>query len=454
MLKKNVGRIRAVLLICTLMAGEAYADIGINSSVFSASINPETFEINQDLAQWKIRKKQVQRFEHYSRVTIAISNESGASTELPLVNIVIGRDLHSEPDERAGLGATFYHFIDPFIGGNAVLATRSLDVDLIDKPETFTSAQWFGWVSRYHFEAMRLTGDNTGWNLKLVSKDDEEINPNNLFIQLTPVTRLIANGESREIQFEYLQGPKLRHVLADSEIRLERVLYLNLWDWFRALCLIIWNITEFFFSVFGNWGISIIILALVIRIITIPITRFSIRQQEVSIKQQALIAPEMKEIKEKYSGVEQSEKIIALYENQGYEHLAPFKSMFGLFIQIPIFAALFNVLGEMWELSGQSFLWIGDLSRSDRLFDWGLDLPYFGAYFNLLPVLMAGITILSTWLSVRHAGNEKSPTTTLFGMGLVFFVLFYSFPAALVLYWLSSNFFQLLQQSFENRLKS
>ena len=71
---------------------------------------------------------------------------------------------------------------------------------------------------------------------------------------------------------------------------------------------------------------------------------------------------------------------------------------------------------------------------------------------NLLPVVMAAITIASTWLAGRTKGKENTPTFTLFSMGGFFFVLFYSFPAALVLYWMSSNFFQLMQQSFEDIL--
>jgi membrane protein insertase Oxa1/YidC/SpoIIIJ len=101
--------------------------------------------------------------------------------------------------------------------------------------------------------------------------------------------------------------------------------------------------------------------------------------------------------------------------------------MAGLFVQIPIFAALFSVLGQIWELSGQHFFWISDLSRPDRLFDWGINIPYFGSYFNLLPVIMAALTIFSTWLAARHSGNEDSPTITLFGMGVVFLSCFIHF---------------------------
>ena len=141
--------------------------------------------------------------------------------------------------------------------------------------------------------------------------------------------------------------------------------------------------------------------------------------------------------------------MVELYESEGYDHFAPFKGMLGLFIQIPILIALFTVIGDMGTLRGESFLWIEDLSLSDRLFPWGITLPFFGGYFNLLPWLMAIVTILSTWQASRGS-DEHTPVFSLFGMALLFFVFFYSFPAALVLYWLSSNLFQLIQQMLAN----
>lgn len=169
------------------------------------------------------------------------------------------------------------------------------------------------------------------------------------------------------------------------------------------------------------------------------------------MQQQTRIAPLIREIKASYKGLEQSERLIKLYEDEHYDHLAPFKGLIGLFIQIPIFIALFNILGEAFELRGVSFIWIQDLATSDRLFNFGVDLPYFGSYFNLLPFLMAAITVLSTWLAARHSGSAGTHTGTLFGMAGIFFVLFYSFPAALVLYWMFSNLFQMTQQMIENR---
>ena len=225
---------------------------------------------------------------------------------------------------------------------------------------------------------------------------------------------------------------------------------MNLWDWFRWLCFVIWALLDTLFAGCGDWGLAIILLALTVRVFTIPVTRLSLKHQELALQQQTRMAPLVQEVKDRYSGIEQSEKLIELYETQRYDHLAPFKSMLGLFVQIPIFIALFNVLGEAHELRDASFLWITDLAKSDRLFDIGIDIPYFGRYINLLPFLMAAVTALSTWLSARYSGTARTQSATLFGMAGLFFLLFYSFPSALVLYWMFSNVFQLLQQTLEH----
>ena len=159
--------------------------------------------------------------------------------------------------------------------------------------------------------------------------------------------------------------------------------------------------------------------------------------------QQLRLGPKLKKLKQDFTGIKLSEKIIGLYEEERYDHIAPLKSLLGLIVQIPILIALFTLIGEMGELRNAQFLWIDDLSLSDRAFPLGINIPFFGAYLNVLPFLMAGITILSTWTS-----NELTRTTTLslFSMAIVFFIFFYSFPAALVLYWLASNSFQFLHQ--------
>jgi YidC/Oxa1 family membrane protein insertase len=259
-------------------------------------------------------------------------------------------------------------------------------------------------------------------------------------------------GESTTIAFDSVITSKQWDQLSLVIPSLDDVVLLNLWDWFRFICLAIWQLLNFLFHLSGSWGIAIILMALVVRILVIPVTRISLQYQEKAIQQQQRIKPLIRKVRKDYKGIELSQQLVALYEREKYDHLAPFKGMLGLFIQVPILIALFNILGEAPELSRVPFLWFNDLSLSDRLFPLGVELPFFGAYFNLLPFLMTGITVLSTYYAARTSSNN-TPTSSLFGMASLFFILFYSFPSALVLYWLSSICFQLLQQLIENRTK-
>ena len=112
-----------------------------------------------------------------------------------------------------------------------------------------------------------------------------------------------------------------------------------------------------------------------------------------------------------------------------------------------MFVSLYHLLGQTFELRDASFLWIKTLAEPDQLFSWGVDLPVLGAYFNLLPVLMTLTTLLSIKVaSVSGAKTSTSENIVSLIMGLVFFVLFYSFPAGMVLYWTSVNVFQMLHQ--------
>jgi YidC/Oxa1 family membrane protein insertase len=352
-----------------------------------------------------------------SSVAIGIRNKSNNQIVLPLT-MIVGTSIKPFSDPGGGYGSELYGTREAFV---------------VERGEQ----TWFGWQNRYDIEA--IGSDTDIWAVDNANNEQPELQP------LTH-TLTIEPGKTGSIRLDYIASNRNKAFL--SELNLDVVLLGDLWDWFRWLCLGIWMVLDLLFVVVGNWGGAIILLALIIRLCTIPVTKISLEFQQRAMAQQQRMAPKIAAIKQDFTGIELSEKMIALHENEHYDHMAPFKGMLGLFIQIPILIALFTVIGEMSELRGAAFLWINDLSLSDRLFSLGVELPFFGGYFNALPFLMAFVTILSTWQAARRS-TGKTPAYSLFGMALVFFVFFYSFPAALVLYWFSSNLFQLIQQSLQ-----
>ena len=378
-----------------------------------------------------------------------ITNTSAEPVELRSMlgpGLSFARGFDAFDDQGGGYGAWVYAYRDLFV--STADGAQRLDQDRLAEQALPESVQWTGWVNRTHVVAIRSHGPSGSIGIEA---GEQELTPATLALMHGALPQHLAAGQTTAIIFDTVLAPKLWDQLSVIDPPLDNVVLLNLWDWFRWLCQGIWTLLNFLFGLVGNWGLAIVLMALVVRILIIPVTRASLVYQGRAIEQQERIRPLVQAVREQYKGIELSEKMVALYKTENYDHLAPFKGMLGLFIQIPILIALFNVLGEAPQLSGTPFLWFSDLSLSDRLFPLGIDLPFFGAYFNLLPFLMAAVTVLSTWYAAQTTGNAHAPTRSLFGMAALFFILFYSFPSALVLYWLSSNCFQFLQQLLENR---
>jgi YidC/Oxa1 family membrane protein insertase len=159
-------------------------------------------------------------------------------------------------------------------------------------------------------------------------------------------------------------------------------------------------------AVIPSWGVSILMLALLVRVLIYPLARKMMADQQKFANVQLLIGPEIKKIKKKYRGEEQSEKILGLYKKHGVSPFTGMKPLVIVVIQLPVFIALFHALGQAAELQDASFLWINTLGLPDQLFSFGQDLPLLGAYFNLLPFLMAFSTLLTIALSPMPGQNN------------------------------------------------
>jgi YidC/Oxa1 family membrane protein insertase len=171
-------------------------------------------------------------------------------------------------------------------------------------------------------------------------------------------------------------------------------------------------------------------------------------QQKVS-QVQAKLAPQLVDIKAKYDGEEAHNRIMEAHKKLGVSPFYTLKPMLSIFIQVPIWIAVFNALGEMPQLIGQSFLWIKDLAYPDTIGYLPASIPMFGDTISLLPFVMTAVTLLSTFIfQNRHASESeiKRQKRNLYLMAGAFLVLFYPFTAAMVFYWTLANFLQIVQQ--------
>ncbi len=194
-------------------------------------------------------------------------------------------------------------------------------------------------------------------------------------------------------------------------------------------------------AVFRNYGVAIILLTMIVRLIFWPITHKSTE----SMKRMQAIQPEIKKIQAKYKDNPNklNQATMALYK----EHkVNPMAGCLPMFIQIPVFFALFTVLRSAVELRFAEFLWIRDLSEQEGLLANVLPIP-----LNILPLVMTVLTLFQQKMTPT-AGDPQQQKMMMF-MPVMFLFLFYPMPSALVLYWTTSQLIALLQLVLQRRKK-
>ena len=207
----------------------------------------------------------------------------------------------------------------------------------------------------------------------------------------------------------------------------------------QALVDFVVHILNAIYGVVGNYGIAIIIVTVLMRIVIFPLTL----KQEKSMKKMRDLQPEIEKIKEKYkdSPQEYQQKTAELYRESGVN---PVGGCLPLLIQMPVFVALY------WAFSGNAipadakFLWF-TLKQPDRLFMIG------NFAFNLLPILNVGVTYIQQKIMTSATSGQESSQqmqTMLYMMPLMMLFIFYKMPSGVTLYYLVSGALSLVQQYF------
>ena len=238
-----------------------------------------------------------------------------------------------------------------------------------------------------------------------------------------------ADGvESRTTEF--FIGPKKQAMLWDEGMK--DVMEFGWWRW---LCYPVVKLLNLFHAVIPNYGVAIILLTILVRLLFWPLTRKSTE----GMKKMQEIQPLLKELQTKFKDNPQrlQQETFALYREK---KVNPLSSCLPMLIQIPVFFALYKVLGASVELRHASFLWIADLSEPEALFaSW---FPFGG--LNILPILMAATMYLQSKLT-PSAGDPSQQRMMQIMMPLMMLWMFYNFASALSLYWTLSQVMSIIQ---------
>ncbi len=246
---------------------------------------------------------------------------------------------------------------------------------------------------------------------------------------------LPPNGEITEKAIVFA-GPKDLDLLKGIGHNLDELVDLG-WFWFLARPAL-W-LLKFLYHFTGNYGLAIILVTILQKVAFYPLTQKSLR----SMQAMQAIQPKVQALQERFKNNPQKkqEETMALYRKHGVN---PMGGCLPMVIQIPIFIALYNALGNSVEMWQARFLWIHDLTQPDSLFNMSLWAGH-DFSFNLLALLMG----VSMWVQQKMtptSGDPRQAQMMLWMMPIIFTFMFWGFPSGLVLYWLVNNILQIGQQ--------
>ncbi|MCX7961355.1 MAG: membrane protein insertase YidC [Burkholderiales bacterium] len=320
----------------------------------------------------------------------------------------------------AGESAMMYTFTGPAVY-TAEKAFRKIEFSELDKDKAdYPRQARDGWIAmvQHYFVAAWLPADQTPreyYARKL---------PDALYAAGTILALpAVEPGARQRVSATLYAGPQEQRRLKAAAPGLELVVD---YGWLAIIAWPLFAVLEFFYEWSGNWGVAIILLTVLIKLIFFPLSAASYK----SMAKMKLVTPRLQRIREMYEHdrAKMNQAMMELYRT---EKINPLGGCLPILVQIPVFIALYWVLLAAIELRHAPFvLWIKDLSALD---------PYY-----VLPVLMTVTMVIQTRMNPPPPDPVQAKVMQF--MPYVFSVFFFFFPAGLVLYWLVNNILSILQQ--------
>jgi YidC/Oxa1 family membrane protein insertase len=239
-------------------------------------------------------------------------------------------------------------------------------------------------------------------------------------------------------------GPNHFHTLKDAGFNLEQQIPLGwgILGWINRFCVI--PVFNFFEGFDLNYGIIILILTIIIKLVLFPLTY----KAYLSSAKMKILKPEMDEINAKYANEDPMKKqqaIMGLYRQAGVN---PLGGCLPMLLQLPILFAMFKFFPASIELRQESFLWATDLSTYDSIYDFSFNIPFYGDHVSLFTLLMTVSTILYTRMnSSQFSGPQMAQMKiVMYLMPVVFLGVFNNYSAGLSYYYFLANMITFGQQ--------
>ena len=328
-----------------------------------------------------------------------------------------------------GLGANFgiVEWGDGFIGliGAASRVDDKVEKETPEKElERKGAVQWVALQDKYFLSVLMPKAGAAA----LAKTEDPKI--------VSAGVRMATSGGASSVALQLYAGPKEYDTLRAMNVGLEDMIdfgwfIYGSWTIVKSVAKPIFYVLRFIHEYVGNYGVTIVLLTCMIKLLFVPLQYKSYK----SMKMMRVIQPKIKEVQEKYKGDRDrlNKELMKLYREQKVNPLGGFLPMF---LQMPVFISLFNVLYMTIDLRQAPFmLWVTDLSLQDP--------------FYVLPVLMGVSMFIQQKITPNTMDPMQAKIMLVLPIGLTF--LFINFPAGLVLYWLTNNALTITQQLVTDR---
>ncbi|MBO5780477.1 MAG: membrane protein insertase YidC [Muribaculaceae bacterium] len=329
---------------------------------------------------------------------------------------------------------------------------EGIDGTKTDSEKLDHSVRWLAYKNQF-FSTVMIPHKPFDGGAVAQAVQDAKINPS--FVKDMDAVMIMPYDNVSDVAcgFDIFIGPNLYpllssmddHVAGDDDLDLTRLIPLG-WNWLRWInTIIIIPIFTFLSKFITNYGIIILILTIIIKILLFPFTYKSYQSQA----KMRILAPEIKAINEKYPGQENAMKrqqeTMALYSRAG---ASPMSGCLPMLLQMPILIAMFSFFPSCIELRGESFLWADNLAAPDVIFTLPFSIPFYGSHVSLFCLLMTASNILYTYINMKSqptSADMPGMKWMMYLMPLMFLFFFNDYASALSYYYFLSLILTVIQ---------
>lgn len=354
------------------------------------------------------------------RVNVINRNEGNKTLD---IRHMFGEGFISEVNvgQRSHVGAAYV-----FDGSVETIDTD----DLLITPSRISQMEWLGVEDAYFISAAVGVSTVQGGFFEAFTKSGtggNYVTP--IFgMELPPVD--LQSGKQIESSFKLYYGPKKE----EEMLKFGHNLQLSLDMWLESLAAPLLSILGWIHSYVGNYGVSIILLTVLVRLVLFPLTY----KGSKSMKRMQQLQPKMLKIRERYKNDKEklNAEMMGLYRKN---KVNPVGGCLPLLLQMPVFFALYSALSAAVDLRHEPFMgWIADLSAPDGL--------------GITPIAM-GISMYGVQKMTPTGMMDPTQAKIMAMLPFIFTIFSFTFPTGLTLYWVTSNILSIGQQYFINRIK-